>query len=213
MPLAVRHYFSALLFMALGTTIVFGLMVGMNELSQPRRPNASEEPIHFQVIEPPEPEPEPNKVVKQQPPQSPPRHPVAPPPLASLHSAIGRIDIPIPGLDLSGIGAASRDALATDRDLTMTAETVDTPPRPVARVAVRYPPAAKARGTEGYVLVRMLIDKDGNVRQVHVLESKPDDVFEQATIQAVRQWRFTPARYQNEAVRVWVRQKIRFELR
>lgn len=210
MNLSLRHFASALAFMTLGTAVVFGLMVAMNELTQPPRADTAERQVSFEVIEPPEPEPK--KIVRRQPRQPPPRNPTPPPPMAHLTSSIGTVDIPIPGLDLSAIGAASREALASGRDLTMTAETVDTPPRPLARSAVRYPPAAKASGTEGYVVVRMLIGKNGNVREVHVLEARPDGVFEQAAVKAVRQWRFTPARYQNEAVRVWARQKIRFNL-
>ncbi|MDZ7829414.1 MAG: TonB family protein [Halofilum sp. (in: g-proteobacteria)] len=37
-------------------------------------------------------------------------------------------------------------------------------------------------------------------------------MFEREALESVRNWQFEPARYQGQRVRVWARQKIRFDL-
>jgi periplasmic protein TonB len=45
-----------------------------------------------------------------------------------------------------------------------------------------------------------------------VLESQPAGVFDAAAVAGVQQWRFEPASYRGENVRVWARQRVRFDL-
>ena len=61
----------------------------------------------------------------------------------------------------------------------------------VKKVEPRYPPMARAARMEGSVVVDAIILKDGSVSEVKVLSST-HQFFEQACIDAVRQWRFTP---------------------
>lgn len=56
------------------------------------------------------------------------------------------------------------------------------------------------------------MDTDGSVRQTQVLESSPSGVFDDAALQGVRSWQFEPAKYKGDSVRVWAKQKIRFDL-
>ena len=113
---------------------------------------------------------------------------------------------------MSQLGSVSDSSLGSDKDLVMTDDTVDKPPQPVRQTAMQYPPKAKAQGVEGYVLVSLLIGDNGEVQKVRVLESEPGGVFEQTAVNAIRQWRFQPAQYQGKNVKVWARQKIRFNL-
>lgn len=61
----------------------------------------------------------------------------------------------------------------------------------IKRVEPRYPPIAQAARIEGRVVVDAIIRRDGTVSEVKVLSST-NAMFEQACIDAVRQWRFTP---------------------
>lgn len=47
---------------------------------------------------------------------------------------------------------------------------------------------------EGTVVLDAIIRKDGTVSEVRVL-SASNKVFEQASVEAVRRWRFTPGPY------------------
>ena len=61
----------------------------------------------------------------------------------------------------------------------------------IKKVEPRYPPIARTARIEGNVVVDAVIRKDGTVSDVTVLRSS-NEMFEQACIDAVRQWRFTP---------------------
>jgi protein TonB len=45
-----------------------------------------------------------------------------------------------------------------------------------------------------------------------VIESTPKGVFDRAATDAIRRWRYRPARYNGQPVEVPVRTRIRFEL-
>jgi TonB family protein len=61
----------------------------------------------------------------------------------------------------------------------------------VKKVEPVYPPMARTARLEGSVVVDAVIRQDGSVSDVKVLSSS-NKMFEQACIDAVRQWRFTP---------------------
>ena len=63
---------------------------------------------------------------------------------------------------------------------------------PLVRIAPRYPRNALLKGTEGYVLVELLVDENGSVLSAVVKESRPSSVFNAAAIQAVLKWKFKP---------------------
>ena len=55
-----------------------------------------------------------------------------------------------------------------------------------------YPPAAKADGIEGYVVIRYDVSVDGAVINAEVVESEPEGVFDQAALESISQWLFRP---------------------
>jgi TonB family protein len=61
----------------------------------------------------------------------------------------------------------------------------------VQQVAPRFPQAAARGGFEGWVDVEFTVAPDGSVSDVTVIKSS-SRLFDQACIDAVRQWRFTP---------------------
>jgi protein TonB len=64
------------------------------------------------------------------------------------------------------------------------------PPQKLVHVAPLYPAIAQAAHAEGTVIMEATIDVHGNVTNVTVLKSHP--LLEQAALDAVRQWKFTP---------------------
>jgi len=69
------------------------------------------------------------------------------------------------------------------------------------RIAPDYPPAARAAGFEGDVTVAAVVNTDGSVGAVEVIDSSsPNLGFEEAAMAAIRQWNFEPARLDGEAV-------------
>lgn len=61
----------------------------------------------------------------------------------------------------------------------------------IKKVEPQYPPIARSARMTGTVVVDAVIRKDGTVSDVTILKSS-NKMFEQACIDAVRQWRFTP---------------------
>jgi TonB family protein len=76
-----------------------------------------------------------------------------------------------------------------------------TPPRKLSGEVAQYPDAARKLQLEGSVLVDVVVEPDGTVGAVRVLESA-GSILDQAVSDAVRTWRFEPARVEGQPVRV-----------
>ena len=63
---------------------------------------------------------------------------------------------------------------------------------PLIKVAPSYPERARLNGLEGYVVVEFNVNADGRVEQSRVVSARPQRVFNQAALAAVRRWRFAP---------------------
>ncbi|MDG5813638.1 energy transducer TonB [Chitinispirillales bacterium ANBcel5] len=88
---------------------------------------------------------------------------------------------------------------------------VDEPARPVSRMGVEYPRRARNLGIEGSVSVVILVGRGGDVLDV-TIEETSHQLFVRPVQEAVRQWRFLPAKYQGVPVQVRLRQEINFRL-
>ena len=64
--------------------------------------------------------------------------------------------------------------------------------RPLRRMPPRCPRDAVDRGIQGWVCVRYTVTPTGAVEDVEVLSAAPTGVFEEAVVDAVRQWVFHP---------------------
>ncbi len=74
-----------------------------------------------------------------------------------------------------------------------------------SRVMPAYPPAALAARFEARVTVAALINEDGSIGVVEVVDTtRPNLGFEEATLGAIKQWRFAPATLDDKPVMsVW----------
>ena len=84
-------------------------------------------------------------------------------------------------------------------------------PKKIADVTPVYPPLARSAGIEGVVVLEAIIDAHGNVTSVQVLRSIP--LLDQAAIDAVGQWKYTPALLNGKAVPVIVTVTVRFAMK
>jgi protein TonB len=84
-------------------------------------------------------------------------------------------------------------------------------PERVHYVAPEYPALARAARREGTVILEAVLDTDGRVREVRVLRSVP--LLDDAALEAVRQWRFTPTLLNGEPVPVVLTVTVVFSLR
>jgi protein TonB len=132
-------------------------------------------------------------------------------PLPNIGSMLGGIAMNIPELSFGNLfqDASSLLDQAGD-DNGMNDGSVDIPPKVVSRTEMEYPSSALKEGTGGYVVVNLLIDTDGNVEMVKVLESQPSGVFDEAATRGVKDWKFAPAKSKGKPVKMWAKQKIKF---
>jgi protein TonB len=76
----------------------------------------------------------------------------------------------------------------------------------------RYPDSARRQGIEGEALLRFEVLTDGHVASVTVTRSAGHPDLDRAAVDAVKTWRFEPARRGEEKVAVWVTLPVRFQL-
>lgn len=84
------------------------------------------------------------------------------------------------------------------------------PPTRVAYVAPVYPPLALAARKEGTVILQAVIDEKGGVREVKVLRGEP--LLNEAALQAVTRWQFTPTLLNGTTVPVVMTVTVTFTL-
>ena len=204
-----RSLMSGVLFMVVGSTLVIGTLLMINRLAEAPERSIEEASASFSVERAPEPPQQ--RVVRREPPP-PQRARAEAPPMVSLDSSLSGIDFGIPGMDAGDLSSLQDQLLGDTADVVMTDDSVDTPPRPVYQAPLAYPRGARSQGLQGYVVLSLLISAAGEIEKVQVLEAEPSGIFEESAIQGVQNWRFEPAQYQGRSVKVWARQRIRFDL-
>lgn len=124
--------------------------------------------------------------------------------------------------DLSGGFGDLGDAITIDigtladaavgENLVFESYELDQAPKAIVRVPPIYPYAAREKNIRGAVQVRMLVNPDGSVGQVQVLDARPAGFFEDAVKRTVPQWRFSPGKIEGRPVASWVVTTIQFKL-
>lgn len=79
--------------------------------------------------------------------------------------------------------------------------------------APAYPPASRAMGEQGKVFLRVLVTPQGEAQEVHLRTGSGYERLDLAALDAVRHWKFVPARQGEETVAAWVIVPISFSLR
>lgn len=111
------------------------------------------------------------------------------------------------GSGLPGSGSASGPGRGSSpRTVITTPARYSDTPKPA------YPESARREGREGRVLLRVLIDDQGEAKTVEVSRSSGSDALDQAATSAIKRWRFHPARAGDQPIESWVSVPIDFRL-
>jgi protein TonB len=86
-------------------------------------------------------------------------------------------------------------------------------PRVATQSPPAYPESARQRGLQATVVLKVLVTETGLVSDVRVLRSaKVDPAFDEAAMQAVRRWTFTPGTKKGQPVACWYNVGVPFQL-
>ena len=77
---------------------------------------------------------------------------------------------------------------------------------------LRYPAEALRKRQTGTVVVRSLIDADGSVRQVELLETSGSEHLDSAALNAAAGWSYEPAMLDGLPIAVWHAHPIKFNI-
>jgi TonB family protein len=83
-------------------------------------------------------------------------------------------------------------------------------PRKITDVRPIYPAIARAAGLSAVVILETVIDEGGNVTSVRVLRGHP--MLDQAAIDAVQQWKYTPTSLNGVPVSLIMTVTVNFQL-
>jgi periplasmic protein TonB len=170
-------------------------------------PASEPEPVETRAPLPPPPVAEPSPAV---------REPATPSsPTMSFEAAAGSsaVDLPVEagrgGSNANAPAPPPKSVAAIPADgITQTAI-----PRGGYQVRPSYPSSARRLGIQGMTTLRVYIAADGRVTEVLIQESAGHPDLDSAAAEAVKRWRFEPARRGAEAVGVWVLLPVEFRLR
>jgi protein TonB len=76
----------------------------------------------------------------------------------------------------------------------------------------QYPRVAVKRGYQGVAELMVLVNKNGFVDDVWLFESSGYSILDEAALQSVKDWSFTPGKQGDQAIDMWVRVPVRFQL-
>ena len=76
-----------------------------------------------------------------------------------------------------------------------------------------YPPSERRKGTQGRVVLSLLVDNTGQVKNVQVRETSGIEAFDASALKTVKRWRFSPARdKEGKALSRWCTVRILFQV-
>ena len=187
------------------------------------RPRPQEPPAPAKLEQPARVEPQPQPVAPQPAPTPAPAPApvdVAPGPVAvaSLPAISEPAPAPPSSAPVAGgptvmLGASGPEPAATAK-ATDRSESVTRTARPQGGYQVRpaYPWAPRRLGIQGTTLLRVHVLADGRIGDVQVERSAGHPDLDQAAQEAVRRWRFEPARRGEEPIAMWVLLPFEFRL-
>ncbi|WP_154224152.1 energy transducer TonB [Marinicella rhabdoformis] len=197
--------------MVFGTVLVLGTLILINDSKEHMEAVKNGQGVNIKIQRQ---KPKAKQEVKRvKPKPKPKRTRSAPPaPVLGLNSQLSGLDLGLPDFSMDGLNGLDGDLLGSAAGVVMTDDTVDQAVKAVVQTPMMYPPRARAKGIEGYVVFSLLIGITGEIEQIKIIESHPEGVFDEVATQGVNAWKFEPAQYQGQSVKSWAKQRIRFDL-
>ena len=87
----------------------------------------------------------------------------------------------------------------------------DVPPRLLKSSPAKYTPEARKAGIQGYVLLEVVVEREGHISGGVILKPLPLGLSHMA-MEAVKDWKFAPAKHRNRKVRAYHRVSVQFSL-
>lgn len=159
-------------------------------------------PLPVKRPKPPEPTPEPVPLPE---PEPLPEIPLTPPEVEMSESAITQ-DIPVPAPPAQAEQGEPEPEQPQVIPPRIDASQLDNP-------APSYPSRSRQLREQGRVLLDVYILPNGTVGEIRLRESSGFPRLDRAALDAVRGWRYVPARRGGEAIPYWYVQPINFTLR
>lgn len=75
-------------------------------------------------------------------------------------------------------------------------------PTPISRNHPEYPRRALDLRIEGHVIVLYDISAQGRVENIRIVDAKPNNIFNRAVIQAMKQWRYQPIKAKDLTIKI-----------
>ena len=140
--------------------------------------------------------------------------PVAPAPTPAPAETAPAPGPPAPAASDTTIALAASAPVVAAKPPTTAPEGVTRTARPQGGYQVRpaYPSAPRRLGVQGTTMLRVHVLADGRIGDVLVEHSAGHPDLDQAAMEAVRRWRFEPARRGADAVAMWVLLPVEFRL-
>jgi TonB family protein len=76
-----------------------------------------------------------------------------------------------------------------------------------------YPRIARLRGYQGTVILNVLVNRNGTVSELKIVQSSGYWILDKSALTAVRDWMFEPGSDGSNNVDMWVEQPVRFQLK
>ncbi|HZW92240.1 MAG TPA: TonB family protein [Candidatus Eremiobacteraceae bacterium] len=133
----------------------------------------------------------------------------APPPMPSTGGVVGGVPGGIPGGQLNGVIGGIVNATSNLAYIPKLQPVVPqririsqgvTSGLLIHKVEPPYPPLARSARIQGNVLLKAIIDKEGNIQDLQLVSGHP--MLVPAAIQAVKQWRYRPYLLNGQPVEV-----------
>lgn len=97
--------------------------------------------------------------------------------------------------------------------LTQTPVIIKAVPRYKENRPPAYPRLARKRGYQGRVVLEVLVKEDGSAGTVRLEKSSGHTLLDEAAIEAVKKWLFSPGKEGDKVVEMWVKIPVRFRLK
>ena len=110
---------------------------------------------------------------------------------ASVAAGLDNSSLAPAGVDFGGTGEGGLRSGGA-QGLAMASGS-DRGPVPQVRIDPEYPPQAKDRGIEGWVLFQFTVTREGRVKDIVILDAQPKGIWDRAVLRAVANWRYQPA--------------------
>ena len=85
------------------------------------------------------------------------------------------------------------------------------PPVPVRTFAPKFPEEMRRSGSSGLVTVSCLIDEKGNVTEPKIVKTT-NDAFSEPALEALKKWKFKPAKKDGAAIAIRVNIPVQFTI-